>query len=378
MSAFPKACLVAAHLFVAAPFAAATAADTSAAAPTLPSAFKNTPTNKIKYDDLDLLLKQTVLVTGRSDHKSARKPAPVTGTRVSYDNPKPSRLEGNRAMFHQQTEELARVSGVLRDAMLSIPGKVEFSTISKDEQLAYWLNLHNVIVYNEIATHYPVTDLKPLFESCKGKESLYCTRSYNLGGQMISLKDIRDHVVANWNDPLVIYGFYMGAVGTPNVRSGAFLSDKIWEDLRSNAVDFIHSVRGTRARSGKSLNVSEYYESFPKYFPDFQTDVLNHVREYAEPAYASKLGKIKKVKANITDWNIADLYNGHLKDPTGAGNVARMDPRSKKANNSVPLHARRLLADIQKRNKDRDAALGTTMSKDSELAEKSSDRSSDR
>jgi len=376
MSAFPKACLIAAHLLVAAPVMAEAAANSSAATPSLPTAFKNTPTNKIKYADLDLLMKQTVLQTGRSNHKSARKPSPVTGTRVLHDNPKPSRLEGNRTMFHQQTEELARVSGVLRDSMLAIPGKVDFATISKNEQLAYWLNLHNIIVYNEIASLYPVTDLRPMFGDCSRKSSVYCTKSYNLDGQMISLKDIRDHVVANWEDPLVIYGFYMGAVGTPNVRANAFTGSRVWGDLRENAVDFIHSVRGTRSRS-KKMTVSKYYTAFPKYFPNFDADLINHVRTYAEPAYLNRLTKVQKVKASITDWNIADLYNGHLKDPTGSGNVERRDPRSKKADNAVPLHARRLLADIQKRNNDRAVAAGSQKASDADLAEKGSDRSSD-
>jgi len=353
MSAFPKACLIAAHLLIATPAVAEAAIELTSGSPTLPTAFKNTPTNKIKYADLDLLLKQTVLKTGRSDHKSAQKPRSITGTRVIYDNVKPSRLEGNRILFHQQTDELSRVSKALRDAMLTIPMQVKFSSISKDEQLAYWLNLHNIIVYNEIADRYPVTELQPFFEGCETETSIYCTRSYNLAGQMISLQDIRDHVVANWDDPLVIYGFYLGAVGTPNARAGAFTAKNVWQGLRENAVDFIHSVRGSRDRSKKTLNVSEYYTNFPRYFPNFNEDTLTHVRAYAEPNYLNKLGKIKSVKASLSDWNIADLYNGHLTDPTGVGNVQRVNPKSKRANNATPLHAQRLMADIQRRNKKR-------------------------
>lgn len=353
MSAFPKACLVAAHLLVATPVLAEAATNTNTATPSLPTAHKNTPTSKIKYADLDLFLKQTVLKTGRSNHKSARKPRAVTGTRVAYDNPNPSRLEGNRVLFHQQTDELTRVSGDLAGSMLGIPAKVDFATISKDEQLAYWLNLHNIIVYNEIAAQYPVTDLKPVFGECSGDESIYCTKKYQIGDQTVSLKDIRDHVVQNWDDPLVIYGFYMGAVGTPNVRASVYSGDTVWADLKENAVDFIHSVRGTRAKSKKKMNISEYYTAFPKYFPNLETDVLEHVRAYAEPYYLKKLKNVQQVDASISDWNIADLYNGHLSDPSGSGNVQSYNPRSKRQNDAVPLHARRLLADIQKRNKDR-------------------------
>ena len=368
MSAFIKACFIAVPLLVAAPASTANGNNS----PTFPTAYKEAPTNIIKYGDLDLLLKQTVLETGRSDHKPARKPTVSTGTRVSYDNIKPSRLEGNRILFHQQTDELARVSAELRDAMLEIPSKINFATVSKDEQLAYWLNLHNIIIYNQLANHYPVTDLKPLFANCKSKKSQYCARSYNLGGQMVSLKDIRDHVVNNWDDPLVIYGFYMGAVGTPNARAGAYEGSHVWQDLRENAVDFIHSVRGSRVRSSTKLNVSTYYTSFPAYFPNLKEDLLTHIRAYSEPHYANQLRNITKVKTGLNDWNIADLYNGHLKDPTGAGNVHSVDPRSKRLDNATPIHAQRLLADIQKRNKNRKATVGIERMQDAKLAESTS------
>jgi len=356
MSAFLKACFIGMVLLLVAPAAMSAAGDK----PAFPTAHKKSATHKLKYDDLDLFLKQTVLLTGRSDHKVARKPAAITGTRVAYDNTKPSRLEGNRVLFHQQTEELARVSGALRDTMLDIASKVNFAKLSKDEQLAFWLNLHNIIVYHELAARYPVTDLEPLVASCSDQTSIYCNQSYNLAGQMVSLNDIRDHIVANWDDPLVIYGFYLGAVGTPNVRGGAFDASNVWQALHENAVDFIHSVRGSRKKSGKSLSVSEYYQFFPKFFPRFEADILAHIREFAEDDYLQRLGKIKKVKANLNDWNIADLYNGHLKDPTGAGNVVRNDPRSRKRNDAVPLHARRLLADIQRRNKTRDEKMAAS------------------
>lgn len=357
MSTFIKACIVAASIVLTIPNATALAASGAKTekASAFPTAFKKTETNRIKYDDLDLLLKQTILQTGRSNHKPASKPAIITGTRVSYGNSKPSRLEGNRALFHQQTDELQRVSKALRDTMLAMPERIDFSTLSKNEQLAFWLNLHNIIVYQEIATRYPITDLRPVMGGCEGKKSIYCQQKYTLSGKSISLQDIRDHIIQNWNDPLVIYGFYLGAVGTPNARAGAFTGENVWRGLHENAVDFIHSVRGTRLRSGKRLAVSEYYSRFSTYFPDFEKNLLTHIKEYAEPAYAAKLDNVKKLQATINDWNIADLYNGHLKDPTGAGNVRRVDPRSARGVNPIPLHAQRLLTDIQDRNNKRDA-----------------------
>lgn len=320
---------------------------------------EHTPDAKttIKYDDLDYLLKQTVLKLGRSDHKAAPKPPKITGSNVTFDNPKPSRLEGNRVLFHQNQDDIITVSAEIRDAMLDIPGKVPLERLNKNEQLAYWLNLHNIIVYHEIAKRYPITDLKGLMERCPSKKSLRCEAKYSVAGTAISLDDIERHVIQNWDNPLVIYGFYMGAVGTPNMRAEAYSGKEIYRQLEKNAVDFIHSVRGTRVWSKKNLRVSDYYTRMSDFFPDFQADLMTHIRDYAERDFLEKINRVTRVKANLNDWHIADLYNGHMSDPAGINGLSRVSQRVGTANSATPVHVTRLLEAVVKRNSERQAQV---------------------
>ncbi|MFC3050397.1 DUF547 domain-containing protein [Kordiimonas pumila] len=348
MQSLRKLCLVLAHSFL-------VTFTFSAMADTLPVDYNPESKTAIKYDDLDFLLKQTVLKTGRSDHIAAPKPPKITGSSILFDNPMPSRLEGNRVLFHQNKEDLISISAEIRDVMLNIPNQVKISRLNKDEQLAYWLNLHNIIVYHEIAALYPITDLSNLMKPCPSAKSIRCEARYNLAGQLISLDDIEQHIITNWDNPLVIYGFYMGAVGTPNIQGKAFSGATVYSELRKNAVDFIHSVRGTRVWTSKQLKVSEYYTRMAKFFPNFETDVLAHIRNYAEPDFYAELHRISKVKANIEDWHIADLYNGHLSDPAGVNGLQRITSRIGSGNDPVPAHVSRLLDGVVARNSERQA-----------------------
>lgn len=289
----------------------------------LPTEFDPKSKYRLDYGDLNTVLKGSVLDMGPSTHKRAKKPRKGTASRMTIGNPLPSRLEGNRVMFHQyEPAQVAFLAG-MRDDLLAIPAQVPIARLTKDEQLAYWLNLHNTIVLAEIASQYPITDIEPMFDE-NDSDAFYKQKKFNLDGTMISLADIQHHVVTNWDDPVVIYGFYMGAIGTPNIRSTAYTADTVYAQLNDNAKDFVNSVRGTQIWKKNILRVATYYERMNARFPNFQSDVEAHVRKFAKPGFLASMSDVTKVEAEIDDWHISDLYNGRLNQSGGsfAGNTS--------------------------------------------------------
>ena len=317
-----------------------------AASTVLPTEYREGAKSRITYDDLNYLLEKTVLPLGRSEHRAAPRPDAELGTRFIRDNPEPSRLEGNRVMYHFiHTDEQHALVREVRDGLLAVPAKANFASLPRNEQLAYWFNLHNAIVLAEIAERYPTTDIERLYGDCAaGSDAFACERRFDWAGQMISLMDIRDHVFANWRDPLVMYGFFNGAIGGPNIRTNAYEGDTVWADLESNAVDFINSVRGTRMQGSRKMRVSTYYEEAANFFPDFQADLMNHIRTYARGEFATDLMTVEELRPTIDDWHIADLYNGKGAGP-GASNVVTANPLQK-----FPRHVVNLLNGVTERN----------------------------
>jgi len=273
---------------------------------------------RLDYSDLNSILGSTVLEMGPSTHKRARKLTKKTGTSIRKANPLPSRFESNRVMLHEFNKNQIEVLGLIRDDLLAIPEQLSLAKLNRNEQLAYWFNLHTAIVLAKVADMYPVTLLEKVF-SPERKSSFFHKRAFNLNGQMISLADIQHHVLTNWEDPRVIYGFYMGVVGTPNVRDTAYSGGTVFEALEENAVDFINSIRGTQIWH-KELRVSTFYRMMAAQFPNFEEDLMAHIKSYARGNFKSRLRKVDKIKVSIKDWHIADLYNGKLS--AGGGNHA--------------------------------------------------------
>jgi len=314
----------------------------SAMAADLPTDFDADSKYRLDYSDLSAVLTGSVLDMGPSTHKRASKPRKGTASRVTVGSSSPSRLEGNRVMFDKFEDAQIGFLANMRDDLLAVPGQVPIEQLTRDAQLAYWFNLHNAIVLAEIADQYPINQIEPLFDE-DDSNAFYRQQKFNMSGTMISLKDIQDHVVNNWDDPLVIYGFYMGAIGTPNIQSTAYTASAVYEQLNSNAVDFVNSVRGTQVWKKKELRVATYYQRMAKQFPNFKNDILAHVRKYSNKGFRNRLGQVEKVTARIEDWNIADLYNGNLGDSGGSSVSVTRDALGLQIVSALPDHVIELL-----------------------------------
>ncbi len=265
----------------------------------------------IDYSDLSAVLRTVVVDVGRSDRRVAEPAPDITGTRMK---PKIRRTanEGNRFYFETfEEEEAARA--FLRDIQTSLeqlPAEAPLEHFSREEQLAYWLNLYNVTVLNEVIELYPKNNLK---KYVSGKKSFFNEKRLNVAGVPLSLNDIQYTILMqNYDrDPLIMYGLYQGIIGGPNIRKSAYTGADVYRALKNNALEFINSNRGTYGESGKTFRVSSFYKRNKVYFPDFDKDLSAHLLEYIEGSERTALQAASKLKANIDDWSVNDLGGSH-------------------------------------------------------------------
>ena len=107
-----------------------------------------------------------------------------------------------------------------RKDLQDVGSNIDLTRFSRDEQLAYWLNLHNVAVIEQIALNYPVKTPRKIKIDINGnKVDLHDAKFITVKGVSLSLRDIREKIVyPNWDNPDVIYGFFHGDIGSPSVQ----------------------------------------------------------------------------------------------------------------------------------------------------------------
>jgi len=263
----------------------------------------------IRYDDLSQVLKAVVLEAGRSDRSRASKAQPAAASHIIRAANSHYSLEGNRVMFSafEQEKNLA-VLAAIRKSLEAVPDTLPLKLLSRDEQLAYWLNLYNVTVLEQIAALYPETRLKRHYV---GQDSLWDKKLLKVAGIALSLNDIHHKIlVPKYRNPLVMYGLFLGYAGGPNLRAEAYMGDRVLAQLTENAEEFVNSNRGMHRRD-RLMKVSHLYEVNRDLFPNWEADLRRHLSRYADDGYQERIKSASRFAPSITNYAIADIYNGY-------------------------------------------------------------------
>jgi hypothetical protein len=270
---------------------------------------------KVDYSVWNDILDNMVFLTGLPTRQIAPKPEAIVGTKSVWEHTSPYRLEGNKIPFSVLKEEHVSVLNEYKRDLEELSTRVDISSLPKKEQLAFWLNLHNMVVITQIATNYPVLQPNRILIG-PDKVPLHDAKIISVGGSMLSLRDIRENIVyPNWKDPKTVYGFFLGDIGSPSIQSQAFTADNTDKLLNFNGEEFVNSLRSF-SRGG----VSKIYKDVERfYFADFDKDLRDHFQQFMWDDVLEELGETGQLKINSYEYDIADMEGGH--GPRAIGNV---------------------------------------------------------
>lgn len=262
----------------------------------------------IDYADLDYVLDAAVLMSGPPSRKKSKAASASVSTRLKNNYNILTTNAGNRIMFEEfkKKPEMAAVISTIRASLESVPAEIPLNSLNKKEQIAFWLNLYNVVVIDEINKVYPKKDLE---DFVTGKDGLLTRKLVKAGGVQLSLNDIQYGVLQQKypDEVLVIYGLYQGYIGSPSIRKYAYTGTNLNRSLQFNANDFINTNRGTYP-NGKTFRVAGFYQRNASYFPDFAADLRSHLKEYLREDEIPLLDQAQTLVADINDWTVTDIY----------------------------------------------------------------------
>ena len=262
------------------------------------------------YGGVDEVLDHIVLVAGPSLRRPASRPVGFTGRKYYPGHNSPWRLEGNKVVFSRLDD--AHKEAILHDAneLVEVGNEVQIERLPRDQQLAYWINLHNMLVISEIVKRYPVREPRRLEYGPDGV-LFHDAPLATIRGVPLSLRDIRVGIVYRyWPDARVLYGFFHGDLASPSIRARAYTVSSVWDDLENNALEFVNALRGVH-RSEDVMRVSPMYqEARERLFPDWPDDLREHLSRYAEAPVQEILRSTQRVAIGRYARRTADLVGG--------------------------------------------------------------------
>lgn len=268
-----------------------------------------TPLHRYGFKAWSDVLSAYVIDVGPPDRFAPAPEAPQTGTRFVEGHDSRYRTEGNRIPFSLFREEDAKIFADARGAIERLPETAALSGAGWLDQMAFWFNLHNACVIEQIAKQYPVKYPKRmqigdmLFDDAK---------LVRVAGVPLSLKEIRVNIVYRyWRHPAAIYGFFHGIIGGPSIQSFAFEGNTLHRQLARPAGEFINSLRGVR-NYNQHTAVSGLYDEARMLFPNFDEDLRRHLLYFAKGVVAEGLAEGNPLRLSDFEPRVADLAGGDI------------------------------------------------------------------
>lgn len=200
------------------------------------------------------------------------------------------------------TEDRLRISVYLSDLQ-----RTPVRKLNRAEQRAYWINFYNAATIKTVLDRYPVAsildiDISPgLF--VKGP---WGAKRYKADGENLSLDDIEHRILRPiWKDPRTHYAVNCASNGCPNLAARAYTPENMEALLDEGARAYVNHPRGARIENGK-LIVSSIYVWFQDDFGGDATGVIEHLKRFAAPELAAKLGGVRKIGGDAYDWALND------------------------------------------------------------------------
>ena len=295
------------------PPSAATSAERAAT-----SVFEPAPDGRstnIDYAVIDEWLDAVVVYVGPSTRTKAPPARNPLQTRIKRGHHSDLRLEGNKVPYSLFTSRMKELSREYADGLVTIGNRLPLTKLPRNEQLAYWINLHNMLLFAELAERYPVREPQRLVIGENG-ERLHDAKIVTIQGVDLSLRDIRRNIVYRyWSDPRVFYGFWHGDLASPNLRTRAWTADNLNNNLDRNAREFVNALRGVDSNP-ENLLVSPLYEEIRgEYFSSWPADLKDHLLEFANQDVTDLIRSRETVAFLPYEDRIADLAGGEPYQP---------------------------------------------------------------
>ena len=162
---------------------------------------------------------------------------------------------------------------------------------SKNELLAYYINLYNAYTVDLILRNYPV-------ESIKDINGAWTKAFVNIGDKKISLGGIENSLLRKMDEPRIHFAINCASISCPKLMNEAYTADKMEQQLEKATKQFINSDKNDiSANSAKLSSIFDWYKGD---FTENGKSIIEYVNQYSK----TKINKDAKVSFKDYNWKL--------------------------------------------------------------------------
>lgn len=177
------------------------------------------------------------------------------------------------------------------------------SSLNRDEQLAFWINLYNAATVELILEHYPVESIRDigggLLSSGPWDEAFLTVEGVDL-----SLNDVEHRIIRPiWQDERIHYVVNCASYGCPDLYPEPITAENYDRVFDESARAYVRHERGAAFRGGR-LVLSEIYNWYADDFGGDVAGVIAHLTRYVDDDTAERLERFDGRIVYEYDWSL--------------------------------------------------------------------------
>lgn len=165
---------------------------------------------------------------------------------------------------------------------------------SKNEKLAYYINLYNAATVKLILDNYPTKSIKDI-KNPWGKDWV------KTGDGKISLGDIEHKILRKMNEPRIHFAINCASFSCPKLLNKAFTASKMEAQLEQVTLDFVND-KTRNSISEEKMRLSNIFKWYKKDFTE-NGSLVDYIKPYTKVEINSgtSIGYLKY------DWNLNEI-----------------------------------------------------------------------
>jgi hypothetical protein len=200
-------------------------------------------------------------------------------------------------------DELNRYEGELAAVT-----RQEFGSWTRDQQVAYLINLYNARTISLILENHPITSIKRigLLPGAAWRKEFI-----PLFGKTVSLNHLEHGLLrANYKLPEIHFALVCAAKGCPPLRSEAYIAQNLVNQLQDQGRRFLGNATKNRIDlPNRRIYLSPIFKWFAEDFEGESGSVTDYLRAFLPKETATKVTKSFEIHYTDYDWSLNSTEN---------------------------------------------------------------------
>lgn len=146
------------------------------------------------------------------------------------------------------------------DKMIKNYASLNILNYNRNQQLAYWINMYNMLTIQTILQHYPVKSITDIDKSWFGFSKVWDQKVVKIKDKELTLNDIEHRIIRPiWHNPRVHAAVNCASISCPNLSTEAYQGSKIDKQLNNAFSNWVNSPKGVEFKNNK-LYLSEIFK----------------------------------------------------------------------------------------------------------------------